>query len=129
MKFSVVVYASPYTNEAAISALKFARAVISKGHSIYRIFFFSDGVHNANKLAITPQDEINLQEQWHTLIQENDLDSVVCVTSGLKRGIVDEKESLNRKLDCSSIMPSSDLSGLGQLVDAYDNSDRVLNFG
>ena len=129
MKFSVVVYASPYTNEAAISALKFARAVISKGHSIYRIFFFSDGVHNANKLAITPQDEINLQEQWHTLIQENDLDSVVCVTSGLKRGIIDEKESSNRKLDCSSIMPSSDLSGLGQLVDAYDNSDRVLNFG
>ena len=129
MKFSVVVYASPYSNEAAVSALNFSRAVISKGHSIYRIFFFSDGVHNANKLAITPQDEINLHEQWHTLIQENDLDSVVCVTSGLKRGIVDEKESLNRKLDCSSIMPSSDLSGLGQLVDAYDNSDRVLNFG
>ena len=129
MKFSVVVYASPYSNEAAISALKFASAVISKGHSIYRIFFFSDGVHNANKLAITPQDEINLQEQWHTLIQENDLDSVVCVTSGLKRGIIDEKESSNRKLDCSSIMSSSDLSGLGQLVDAYDKSDRVLNFG
>ena len=129
MKFSVVVYASPYSNEATVSALNFSRAVISKGHSIYRIFFFSDGVHNANKLAITPQDEINLQEQWHTLIQENDLDSVVCVTSGLKRGIIDEKESSNRKLDCSSIMPSSDLSGLGQLVDAYDNSDRVLNFG
>ena len=129
MKFSVVVYASPYSNEAAISALNFSSAVISKGHSIYRIFFFTDGVDNANKLAITPQDEINLQEQWHTLIQENDLDSVVCVTSGLKRGIIDEKESSNRKLDCSSIMPSSDLSGLGQLVDAYDNSDRVLNFG
>ena len=129
MKFSVVVYASPYSNEAAISALNFSRAVISKGHSIYRIFFFSDGVYNANKLAIASQDETSIQEQWDTLIQENDLDSVVCVTSGLKRGIIDEKESSNRKLDCSSIMPSSDLSGLGQLVDAYDNSDRVLNFG
>ena len=129
MKFSVVVYASPYSSEAAISALKFSRAVISKGHSIYRIFFFSNGVHNANKLAITPQDETNIQEEWHTLIQENDLDSVVCATSGLKRGLIDEKESKNRKLNYSSIMPSSDLSGLGQLVDAYDNSDRVLNFG
>ena len=86
-------------------------------------------MHNANKLAITPQDETNIQEEWHTLIQENDLDSVVCATSGLKRGLIDEKESKNRKLNYSSIMPSSDLSGLGQLVDAYDNSDRVLNFG
>ena len=129
MKFSVVVYASPYSSEAAVSALKFSRAVISKGHSIYRIFFFSSGVHNANKLAITPQDETNIQEEWHTLIQENDLDSVVCATSGLKRGLIDEKESKNRKLNYSSIMPSSDLSGLGQLVDAYDNSDRVLSFG
>ena len=129
MKFSVVVYASPYSSEAAISALKFSRAVISKGHSIYRIFFFSNGVQNANKLAITPQDETNIQEEWHTLIQENHLDSVVCATSGLKRGLIDEKESKNRKLNYSSIMPSSDLSGLGQLVDAYDNSDRVLNFG
>mgnify|MGYP001375257766 CR=1 FL=1 len=86
-------------------------------------------MHNASKLAITPQDEINLQEEWHKLIQKEHIDSVVCVTSGLKRGIIDEKESKKRKLDSNSIMPSSDLSGLGQLVDAFDNSDRVLSFG
>ena len=129
MKFSVVIYASPYSKEAATSALKFSRAVILKGHSIYRIFFFSDGVHNASKLAITPQDEINIQKEWHSLIQEEDIDSIVCVTSGLKRGIINEKESKKLKLDSSSLMPSSDLSGLGQLIDAFDNSDRVLSFG
>ncbi len=129
MKFSVVVYAPPYSSEAATSALKFSRAVIAKGHSIYRIFFFSDGVHNANSLAITPQDEINLQAEWHDLIYEQDIDSVVCVSSGLKRGVIDSKESENRKLDGGSMMPSSELSGLGQLVDAYSNSDRVLSFG
>ena len=129
MKFSVVVYAPPYSSEAATSALKFSRAVIAKGHSIYRIFFFSDGVHNANSLTITPQDEINLQAEWHDLIYEQDIDSVVCVSSGLKRGVIDSKESENRKLDGGSMMPSSELSGLGQLVDAYSNSDRVLSFG
>ena len=125
----MVVYAPPYSSEAATSALKFSRAVIAKGHSIYRIFFFSDGVHNANSLTITPQDEINLQAEWHDLIYEQDIDSVVCVSSGLKRGVIDSKESENRKLDGGSMMPSSELSGLGQLVDAYSNSDRVLSFG
>ena len=129
MKFSVVVYAPPYSSEAATSALKFSRAVIAKGHSIYRIFFFSDGVHNANSLVITPQDEINLQAEWHNLIYEQDIDSVVCVTSGLKRGVIDSKESEKRNLDSISMMSSSEFSGLGQLIDAYTNSDRVLNFG
>tara|TARA_B100000945_G_C20247488_1_gene532871 strand:+ start:116 stop:505 length:390 start_codon:yes stop_codon:yes gene_type:complete len=129
VKFSVVVYAPPYSSEAATSALKFSRAVIAKGHSIYRIFFFSDGVHNANSLVITPQDEINLQAEWHDLIYEQDIDSVVCVTSGLKRGVIDSKESEKRNLDSISMMSSSEFSGLGQLIDAYTNSDRVLNFG
>ena len=129
MKFSVVVYAPPYSSEAATSALKFSRAVIARGHSIYRIFFFSDGVHNANSLVITPQDEINLQAEWHDLIYEQDIDSVVCVTSGLKRGVIDSKESEKRNLDSISMLSSSEFSGLGQLIDAYTNSDRVLNFG
>ena len=129
MKFSVVVYAPPYSSEAATSALKFSRAVIAKGHSIYRVFFFSDGVHNANSMVITPQDEINLQAEWHDLIYKQDIDSVVCVTSGLKRGVIDSKESQNRKLGRGSMMPSSEYSGLGQLIDAYANSDRVLSFG
>ena len=34
---------------------------------------------------MTPQDENNLQQLWHTLIQQHDLDSVVCVSSALKR--------------------------------------------
>ena len=129
MKFSVVIYAPPYSNQAAASALKFSRAVIANGHSIYRIFFFSDGVHNANSLAITPQDEVNLQAEWHDLIYEQNIDSVVCVTSGLKRGVIDSKESEKRNLGSSSMMSSSELSGLGQLIDAYTNSDHVLNFG
>ena len=129
MKFSVVVYAPPYSNEGAASALKFSRAVIAKGHFIYRIFFFSDGVHNANSLTITPQDELNLQAEWHDLIYEQNIDSVVCVTSGLKRGVIDSKEAEKRNLTSSSMMSSSELSGLGQLIDAYANSDRVLSFG
>ena len=93
MKFEVVVSAPPYSNEAAASALKFSRAVIAKGHSIYRIFFFSDGVHNANSLAITPQDEINLQAEWHDLIDEQDIESEM-----LKNFYKDSKKVSNKKM-------------------------------
>ncbi len=129
MKFSVVVYGAPYSNEASASALNFSQAVINQGHSIYRLFFFSDGVHNANRFVVTPQDEINLQDEWEELIQEYSIDSIVCVTSGLKRGIINEGEAKRHKLDVSSIKPNSELSGLGQLIDAYSNSNRIISFG
>ena len=129
MKFSVVIYSAPYTSEAAASALRFSETLISEGHDIYRLFFFSDGVHNANKLAVTPQDEVNLQAAWDELITSNKLDSVVCVSSAIKRGILDDNEARKHELSSESLKPSSKIAGLGQLVDAYINSDRVINFG
>ena len=45
-----------------------------------------------------------------------DIDSVV-FTSGLKRGVIDSQESEKRNLDSSSMKSSSELSGLGQLID------------
>lgn len=129
MIFSVVIYSAPYTSESAANALRFSQAVVDKGHQIYRLFFFSDGVHNANKLAITPQDEQNLQAIWDSFIRSNKLDSVVCVSSALKRGIIGADEARNHDLDSQSLQPSSNISGLGQFVDAYIKSDRVISFG
>ena len=93
------------------------------------IEFFSFQTASITLIAWTiPQDEINLQAGWHNLIDEQDIDSVVYV-NGLKRGVIDSQESEKRNLDSSSMMSSSELSGLGQLIDAYANSDRVLSFG
>ena len=129
MKFSLVIYSAPYSSEASHSALHFARAVLRDGHDIYRLFFFGDGVHNANRLAVTAQDEENLQLAWDRLIRDNALDSVVCVTSSLKRGIINAAEAQRHELDGDSLLQSSEIAGLGQLVDATLQSDRVVNFG
>lgn len=129
MKFTIVIYAAPYTSGAASSALQFTRSVLSQGHQVYRVFFFGDGVHNANRFAITAQDEENLQQAWNTLIQDNDLDAVVCVSSSLKRGIMDQSEAMRHELDGNTLLASMEIAGLGQLVDATSNSDRVINFG
>lgn len=129
MKFSIVVYAAPYSSQAAASALKFAKTVLDQGHELYRLFFFGDGVHNANSLSIVAQDDRNLQQQWHELIKKHDLDSVICVSSAIKRGIIDKRESQRYELNAVSAYDSSEIAGLGQLIDATLHSDRVVNFG
>ena len=129
MKFSSVIYAAPYSTEAAASALRFAESLIQQGHELYRLFFFGDGVHNASKLTVVAQDEINLQLQWSKLIEEHDIESVICVSSALRRGVLDQTEADRHGLGAASAYESSEVAGLGQLVDASLHSDRVVNFG
>ncbi len=129
MKFSVLVYAAPTSSEAANSALQFTRSLLDEGHEIYRLFFFSDGVHNANRLSVTAQDEINLPNEWHKLIKNYELDSVVCVSSAIKRGVINSQEAERYELDASTLYDSSEIAGLGQLVDAALQSDRLVQFG
>ncbi len=129
MKFSIVIYAAPYSAESAATALRFAQSLIEQGHELYRLFFFGDGVHNASKLTVVAQDEINLQQQWSKLIEEHDIDSVICVSSALRRGVLDQTEADRHELGTASAYESSEVAGLGQLVDAAMYSDRVVNFG
>ena len=129
MKFSIVIYAAPYSAESAATALRFAQSLIQQGHELYRLFFFGDGVHNASKLTVVAQDEINLQQQWSKLIEDNDIDSVICVSSALRRGVLDQTEADRHELGTASAYESSEVAGLGQLVDAALHSDRVVNFG
>ncbi|MCB1670699.1 MAG: sulfurtransferase complex subunit TusD [Gammaproteobacteria bacterium] len=129
MKFSIVIHSAPYASEGASSALRFCQAVLAEGHEIYRLFFFRDGVHNLTRLAVVAQDETSLQDAWEELIREHRLDAVACVTSALKRGIIDSQEANRYDKAASNLSELVSISGLGQLVDAVQNSDRVLNFG
>ena len=129
VKFTVVVHSAPYSTQAAASAYRFTKALLEQGHYVYRLFFFGDGVHNTSKLTVVAQDDTNWQQQWDKLIELQKLDSVVCVTSAIKRGIIDEAESARHELGAVSLSSSSEISGLGQLIDATINSDRVINFG
>lgn len=75
------------------------------------------------------QDDQNIQQEWDALIKTHELDSVICVSSAIKRGIVDNTESKRYELNAVSAYDSSEIAGLGQLIDATLHSDRVVNFG
>ncbi len=118
MKIGILVNEGPFTHQASDSAYRFARAAIAKGHEIGRVFFYHDGVNNANKLSEPPSDDRNLVTLWSGLAKEHKVDLVVCVAAALRRGLKEE-----------ILAPGFRISGLGQLVEAGILSDRMVVFG
>ena len=129
MKFSILINEGPYTHQASDSAYQFAKAVLAKGHEIFRIFFYHDGVNNATRLTTPPQDDRNIVNRWSKLADEHKLDMVVCVAAAQRRGIVDEGEAKRNGKDATNLAPGFRISGLGQLIEAGIQSDRLVTFG
>lgn len=129
MIYSLAVYGPPYTHEAADTAFHFAEALLAKGHELHRVFFYHDGVYNGTRLAVPPQDEINIAARWAEMATRHHVDMVLCVASALRRGVLDATEADRYELDSDNMDTAFNLSGLGQLIDAGIQSDRLITFG
>ncbi len=129
MKLSIQVSEGPYNHEAYVTAINFIKAAVEAGHDIFRVFFYHDGVNNGTNFASPPQDDMNIQKTWSELAAAHDIDLVVCVAAAQRRGIVDEGEMTRNKKSGQNIMDGFRISGLGQLIEAGIESDRLLVFG
>lgn len=118
MKFGILVNEGPFTHQASDTAYRFVTAALGKGHEISRVFFYHDGVNNSNKLSEPQSDDRNLVKLWSDLAAEHGLDLVVCVAAAMRRGIKDEL-----------LTSGFHISGLGQLVEAGIEADRLVVFG
>ena len=129
MKFSVMVNEGPYTHQAADTAYHFSRAVLDAGHEIFRVFFYHDGVHNGTRMTTPPQDDRHIVDRWSELAHDHDIDLVVCVAAAQRRGILDKDEAKRNGKDGDNIAPGFRISGLGQLIEAGIEADRLVVFG
>ena len=118
MKFGILIKQGPFTYQASDTAYRFTVAALAGGHEIYRVFFYNDGVYNANRLSEPQTDDRNLVSLWSKLAEEHDIDLVVCVAAALRRGVKEE-----------ILEQGFRISGLGQLVEAGINADRTIVFG
>ncbi len=118
MKFAILINEGPFTHQASDSAYRFTAAALARGHEIYRVFFYNDGVYNSNRLSEPQTDDRNLVSLWAKLGKDHDIDLVVCVAAGLRRGVKDEL-----------LEDGFRVSGLGQLVEAGMQADRLVVFG
>jgi len=118
MKLTILVTEAPFGGQAAATALAYIRAALARGHAIERVFFYCDGVHNANRLAAPPGGEANLVRDWSSLASSDGVDLVVCINAGSRRGLRE-----------ANLAPGFRISGLGQLVESVILADRLVSFG
>ena len=129
MKFGILVNEGPYTHQASDTAYQFVKAALAKGHEIYRVFFYHDGVNNATRLTVPPQDDRNIVKRWSDLAARHKLDLVVCIAAAQRRGLMDKSEAKRNGKDADNIAPGFRISGLGQLIEAGIQADRLVVFG
>src|SRR3970040_1149549 len=129
MKFSILVNEGPYPPEAADTAYQFAKAALAKGHEIYRVFFYHDGVNNGTRLTVPPQDQRNIVKRWSDIAAQHKLVLVVCIAAAQRRGLMDAAEAKRHGKDADNIAPGFRISGLGQLIEAGIQADRLVVFG
>jgi tRNA 2-thiouridine synthesizing protein D len=118
MKLGILINEGPFTHQASDSAYRFVQAALAKGHDVSRVFFYHDGVYNANRFSAPQSDDRNLVKLWSELANERGIDLVVCVAAALRRGVSDD-----------ILQDGFRLSGLGQLIEAGVKNDRMVVFG
>jgi tRNA 2-thiouridine synthesizing protein D len=129
MKLSVMINEGPYQHQSSDSALQFTKAALAQGHEISRVFFYHDGVNNGTRYAVPPQDDRNITNLWSELAKDHDLDLVVCVAAAQRRGIMDADEAKRHGKSGDNIADGFRISGLGQLIEAGIQADRLVVFG
>lgn len=129
MKFGILVNAGPYTHQASDTAYHFAEAALKKGHTVVRVFFYHDGVNNGTRLSVPPQDDRNITARWAALAEKYGLDMVLCVAAAQRRGLLDADQARRAGKDADNMAPEFKISGLGQLIEAGIQADRLMIFG
>ena len=85
MIYALLVTASPTSSRSGLSALRFARAVLARGHRLPLVFFLDEGTLTGGQSATTPSDETDLLAGWVAL--GGNTERVLCVSSALRRGL------------------------------------------
>ena len=129
MKYSLLVLSNPASGSCNRSAAAFAHALLAAGHDIERVFFLDEGTRSGDALAVWPQDEAGPLPLWRSLAQEHGVELVLCISSALRRGMLDDAEAQRWERHAHSIAPEFSIGGLGLLVDATQTSERLVTFG
>lgn len=128
MRFALLVTGPAYGTQQASSAWQFAQALLAAGHELASVFFYREGVYNANQLTAPASDEFDLVRAWQALHLEHQVELHICVAAALRRGVTDEIEAQRAGLPGANLQPGFMLSGLGALAEAALTCDRVVQF-
>lgn len=119
--FALIVSTAP-TDNKTYTALMFAKALIAQGHQINGVFFYQDGVLNANQFVQSPSDEINLLKEWEVFNLNTTTPLHLCITAAERRGLTDSTD----ETFVHNISRQFTISGLGELVVLTNAATKVV---
>jgi len=128
MNYALLITANAATHPAAHSALQFAQAALKQNHTILQIFFMHDGVYSCARYLSPPQDESNHANELITFAGNNNIPVIACHNACLRRGLLDAEDAKTHGSDSSNLHPDVKVTGLGELIKAIENADRVIEF-
>ena len=121
MVFTLLVFGAAAGGEGAVSAFRFAGALLAAGHHLRQVFFYGDGVASVRRAEV-PADELDLEAGWRKLAAAHGFPLIACATAAIRRGLLmnDETEAVRNGIVHAGT--------LGQLMIALDETDRVVSF-
>jgi tRNA 2-thiouridine synthesizing protein D len=128
MRFNILVTGALYSSQSGFSALQFCRAAIKEGHTINQVFFYQDGVGQANCLSAPLDDEFEVVEAWASFSLEKNVKLVVCVSAAERRGVMSEEQAIEFAKGSGNLHSAFTIAGLGALHEASLESDRTVTF-
>ncbi len=126
MNYVIAVKSPVFGSQGSALAYQFVETLLAQKHSVTQVFFFQDGISNANALVNPTSDEINLVEKWQNLAKSHRLSLHLCVAAAQRRGIVDQ--STTPITDKINLAEGFILAGLGEFSQAMFNADRLITF-
>lgn len=130
LNYCLLVTGPPYGTQQASSAHQFAETLLAKKHQLASIFFYREGVLNANQLTRPASYEFDLVRAWEQLAHDHSIKLNVCISAASRRGVTGEHALLHQEEipQICNLQPGFRLSGLGALAEALLICDRVIQF-
>ncbi|MEI7064802.1 sulfurtransferase complex subunit TusD [Dickeya chrysanthemi] len=128
LSYCLLVTGPAYGTQQASSAFQFAQALVAQGHRLQSVFFYREGVLNANQFTAPANDEFDLVRAWQQLAQTHQVALNVCVAAASRRGVTDAQQAEQLHLPGANLQPGFTLSGLGELSQSILRCDRVVQF-
>lgn len=125
MDYVLAIKSPVYGSQGAFLAYQVAEELLRAKHNIRQVFFFQEGVSNANELVNPASDEVNLVEKWQNLAKLHRLPLHLCIAAAQRRGVVDEQTTATSTINLAE---GFTLAGLGEFSQAVLKADRLLTF-
>ncbi|WP_343189050.1 sulfurtransferase complex subunit TusD [Buchnera aphidicola (Chaitoregma tattakana)] len=128
MQYTILVTGPIYGTQNSISSFLFVKSLIKKKHIVRSIFFYADGVYNANIMSSPNYNEIDLLKFWKKISIENNIILKLCIGSSIKRGLIIKNLVKKKGILTRNVDENFKSMGLLELSKDIILSDRVVQF-